>query len=85
MKKKRPSCNDVIAGQQCFHDSDVSSFSQQPPFSLIRCWAVLNFFPVSVKRGYDKVSTDKTFQADMSQKRSPYSHRNGPATSSSLE
>lgn len=29
-------------------------------------WAVLNFFLVSVKRGYDKLSTDKTFQADMS-------------------
>lgn len=28
--------NDVIAGQQFFM-TDGSSFSQQPPFSLIRC------------------------------------------------
>lgn len=65
-KKKKSGFNDVIAGQPCFYDSDVSSFSQRPPLQPYQMsdfwniWAVLNFFPVSVKQGYDRASADKT-------------------------
>lgn len=69
--KNNSGFNDVIAGQQCLHDRWVrflSAASLQPyqMSDFWHIWAVLNFYPVSVKRGYDKLSTDKTSQADMS-------------------